>query len=570
MKSWQDGKEKLITWVRAHPTLTGWSILIGIVLLLTLGVMQKPFSEPTRVPLFDSRRLTSDQIGKMQVAFSLSELNEYEIQGTQIFIPRQHRNSYLKACFEHGAIPDDFQDDAESFGSLNLFPTREQLRLQQIAKKKRTIRDMVLQLRFIDRAMVDYDETSGATAFDAMQRTAIVTVSPTDNRSLALSEVKAIRDTVRGAVAGLATEEITIIDAPGGKSYTGEIASIAQEEQLPAIQQNRAEIKYETKIRSALMTYPGIRVNAEVGIDSILSKTLNEQRVEGDPQIFRQKIERALTPGVPSTKPSLSFPDFFGLSSNGRGRVELLSDEDRIQTVETTESIANGTFETTIFSGPTITHVNVSIGIPERCLEYFVTQQEAAPELNREILREQIFEQLKQDIQQKVKPLLPGSELAIDSQIVVTLDREIPLPEAAMAGTLLTQNWPPQWPWLVGIGSGLVVLVLLRPWVRLSQKNTPSSSLDHVLESGQSQSNHTPLEPTPVTPRNQQSLMEGLGNAGPHFPISNSGESLAQPDSESALDTEKQLMRDQLDQWCRDNPNAAADTIQQWLSRKAG
>lgn len=570
MKSWQDGKDNLVKWVRTHPTATGWGALVVIGLVFIVGVVQPPFAKPDRVSLFDSRPLTSDEIGKMQIAFSQSELNEYEIQETQIIVPRDQRSHYLNALAEHGAVPLDIQPPDESPGSLNFFPSREQLRIQQIAKKKRTIRDMVLRLRFVERAIVDYDETRGVTAFDNMQRTAIVTVSPTDNRPLGFSEVKAIRDTVCGAVAGLLTQEITIIDAPGGKSYTGEIASDPDQEQPHTLQQNKSEQKYETKIRSALMAYPGIRVNVEVGVDSVVRRTRDQSSVEGDPQLFRRTRKSELIPGVPSTKPSPSFPNFFGLGTNGRGRVEPLAKNENQQIVETTELIANGTFETTVYSGPTITHVNVSIGIPERCLEYFVSQQAVSDEMNQETLRAQIFDQLKEDIQQKVKPLLPGTEMATDSQIVVTLDREIPLPEATIAGTALTQAWPPLWPWPVCIGGGVLLLVLLRIYVRSIQKTSHTPSLASDLDSARNPSETSPPPSQSIEARDSQPLTPSFENAGPHFTIPTPHDLSSQADSVSGLDVEKQLMRDQLDQWCRDNPNAAADTIQQWLSRKAG
>lgn len=572
MKSWQDGKDNLVDWVRTHPAIIRWGILTAVVVAFIFGVAQRPFAKPSQVSLFDSRPLSSDEMGKMQFAFGQEGLNEYEIKQDQIFVPREQRSDYLKALTEHRAVPDHLLPPPESTNPFGIFGNRAQQRIQQIEEKKRTIREMVVQLRFVERAMVDYDETSGLTPFDDRQRTAIVNVCPSENRPLGLSEVKAIRDTVCGAVAGLLPQEITIIDAPGGKSYTGEIPLDSEQGQPHTVKQNRAEQKYENKIRSALSAYPGIRVNVEVGVDPVVRKTRDEQIVQGEPRILQKITHRELPTKVPSTRPSPSIQNLFDfrLGANRQARVPESPEGDNSPAIEITESIANGSFETTIFSGPTITHVNVSIGIPERCVNYLVDQAEVPGGVNREALHAKIFEQLKEDIQLKVKPLVPGSELANPSQIVVTLDREIPLPESTIAGNVLTQAWPPLWPWLISIGGGVIVLVLLRIWIRSHRKHAQRKNAGHLPKTEGSQNAPTQSSSPGFDPSASQAIEREFGPAAPHFSVPTPDDLPNQPDSVSALAVEKQLMRDQLDQWCRDNPNAAADTIHQWLNRKAG
>ncbi len=515
----------------------------------------RSFPGQDHVSLFESRHLTADEIGLMQVAFGKSGLNEYEIRGTQVQVPREHRADYLKSLAEHGAVPQDLRAALETGSSFDFFQTRAQQRLQQIARKKQTIRDMVMQLRFVERATVDYDETRGATPFEDLQRTAVVNVCPADNRVLTLSEVKAIRDTVSGAVAGLQAEQITIIDTFGSKSHTGETPAEAEHLQPHHLTKMQAERKYETKIRSALTAYPGIRVNVEVGIDPVVRRVRDERNLDSKPVVVEQTIQRETSAHLPSFNPSI-LQSVFHIGANSQAQVEDRQPSQQDRSSERTQSLANGTVETTETLGPMVTHVSVSIGIPERCVEYFVERNAAGQQAEAEQIqtqRQQIFEQLKLDICQKVSPLVPLTEPPSNTQqIVVTLDRQIPLLTESTTPPELSSSFTRYWPWLlvlvVGLGCGLA---FWRP-------SGNSSSTNRSAEACSAESRATRSDE--FLPDSLLNDRTGLGAAECDALESDVPEDVASP----------QRIRGQLDQWCRENPHAAAATIRQWLERKAG
>ena len=566
MKSWQEWVNNISDWVREHPSASRWVAGAGVVVvLLALFGNYSFFGDPT-ISLFDSRQLTTDEIGLMQVAFGKSGLNEYEIRGTQVEVPKSRRAEYLKALSDHGAIPQDLTAHLESPSSFDFFQTRAQQRSWQLARKKQTIRDMVMQLRFVDRAIVDYDETRGATPFEDMQRTAVVNVTPQLNRVLTLSEVKAIRDTVRGAVAGLRSEDITIIDTFASKSHTGIGATETEDLQPHTITKMQAERKYENKIRSALTAYPGIRVNVEVGIDPVVRRIRDERNLEGEPRIVERTIQRETSARVPAASPSF-IQSVFDLGANRQARVAA-TQKPLERSTETTQSMTNGTFQTTEMAGPMVTHVNVSIGIPERCVQYFVDQntfgrQPDTNEIRRQ--KEQVFEQLQLDIRQKVGPLVPGvGGIQNDLQrIVVTLDREIPLNSGPTTQTAGATGLGWHWSWIGLAAGGLLALLFFRTEGRTRVPETVST--DVVSYSENQAESRSPVmaeefDSRPVAGNASTVTMDGV--------LSDSPETAGDA---SSLDFDtQQKIRVQLDQWCRENPAAAAATIRQWLERKAG
>ncbi len=572
MKSWQERfqphLEPIASWMRANSGTTRW-ILVGCAALFLIWMYgQSQTWGPNSVSLFDSRQLTRDEISLMQVAFGKSGLNEYQVKGSEIQVPLAERGNYLKSLSEHGAIPQDLTAQQPRESTFDMFRTRAQQRQDQLSEKKKTIREMVMQLRFVERAIVDYDEVSGNSPFEPKQRTALVNITPNQHRELEMSEIKAIRDTVRGAVAGLRTEDITIIDTFASRSHTGASWTEANLPQPHAATKLQAEREYETKIRSALTNYPGIRVNVEVGIDPIVRRVRDENSISGDPVFTEHTLMRETVPGTPSTAPS-TFHSAFQVGANGQAITEnesesenqtIESDARRViqRTQQTMQTLANGISQTTESAGPVVTSVNVSIGIPERCVSYFVDRQKDGRDWTSErtkALQDQIFESLKADIRQKVAPLVPQmvasnqTDEPQSAKIVVTLDHEITLDRSTQLSLAKTESshWLTRyWPWFVLFAMGLVAMSFLRP-VKV-QPPVEDSTSDRLFIHDHST---VDSDSVPVT--------EGVEI------VETPTELISDP-----LTTSREALRLQLDQWCRENPDAAAATIRQWLDKKAG
>ena len=222
---------------------------------------------------------------------------------------------------------------------------------------------MVLQLPFVQQALVEYDESNSSKPFEDLQRSAIVTVRSNGNGMLETYEVKTIRDLVRGAVAGLNVSDIVVVDANASRSYSGEAVT---ENRQPLMQAKSQEVTwYESNIRNALIAYPGIRVNVEVAIDPVLYYRQDVRTLDGDPLVVKKRVkQQALQRPVTRQVP------FLVAGTNGQAKVESWP-----QRFEETEMMSSGTYESTEKAGMTVKQVSVSIGIPERCVQYILDRE---------------------------------------------------------------------------------------------------------------------------------------------------------------------------------------------------
>jgi flagellar biosynthesis/type III secretory pathway M-ring protein FliF/YscJ len=426
-----------------------------------------------------------------------------------------------------------------------------------LERKKQTIRDMVQQMDCVQKAIVDYDEARGETPFADLQRTAIVTVKPVGSRTLDSTEVRAIRDTVRGAVAGLMARDITVIDINANRSWVGETGLLSLPSAPHVTARLQEERNYENKIRSALTSYPGVRVNVEVTIDPVLRRLRDQRTVDADPVSVSRTTQSESVRPLPAAGPTTEPGEILNVGANGQGWAggDTPPVETRRET-EVTKSVSSGTFESTESAGLTVTSVNVSIGVPEHCIEYFVQRErqrrnaprkagdDSAPASSTDEIADEVFDLIRDDIRKKVSPLLPAdlSAAAEANNIVVTVDRNIPIEsDSPPRGTLTSAKSPFPWTTATLVALGLLVFVWFRPV--LSERNHLRAVVAEIER--RSGLNRQALRVADGTE---------TGSRGPR---------------DASAPTQETIQR-QLDEWCQANPGAAAHTIRQWLDRRAG
>ncbi len=532
MRPWQQWWTTVTGWYRSSNSVTRMAcIAIPFALVAVMIGSRNGWLEEGRVDLFKGRHLTSDEIGAMQIAFGQAGLNDYEVEPTSVRVHRAERASFLKALADHGAIPADLNTPENQTG-LEFLQSRSWQRHHLLERKKQTIREMVQQLAFVRKAIVDYDETRGISPFEDLRRAAIVTVQPEGTRVLEPVEVKAVRDTVRGAVAGLRSSDVTVIDINANRSYVGDDELIPAHAAPHAAARIEEERKYENKIRSALSAYPGVRVNVEVAIDPILRRVRDERTVDPDAVTVNRTVEQEYSRPGPATSPSTQPLESRFAGANGQARIFATSGTQR--KTEVIQSVSGGSFESIETAGLTVTRVQVSIGVPERCVDWFVNRQQrqttatsaragnrADPPSGKYLARvaEEAFAQIRDDVRQKVLPLVPSHEAFENDgpNIVVTVDPEIPIDhhETLEYAAPLTASFP--WPTVIVVGLGVLLVVWASP---------RSPSIRH------------------------RGSARSLRRALP-----------ARADNELLV---------QLDEWSRENPDAADDTIRAWMQRRAG
>jgi hypothetical protein len=222
-----------------------------------------------RVNLWPRVKLLDRDIGEMQLAFGEAGLNDYEIREGQVWVKQAHRDRYLKALVARDALPETSREMYEQ-DNASPWRTGSQEHEANLLRKKRMIRQLVLQLEFVADAIVDYDEVVEPGWPTTTRRSAAIVVRPRESRLLESYQVDAIRHTICGAVAGLQPNDIVITDIAAGHAYVGaaEPAHAAD----PAAMLWLEKAKLEQRIRDAL-THFGPDVEATVQLETLESLT---------------------------------------------------------------------------------------------------------------------------------------------------------------------------------------------------------------------------------------------------------------------------------------------------------
>lgn len=547
-------------WQAASPTARALAAGSVVAITALVAVSLAGLWPAESVPLFEQRSLTRDELGAMQIAFGKSGLNDYEIREAMFVIPRSLRASYLKSLADHNAIPADLDTGLERNSGLGFLQSRSQQRQEQLDRKKQLIREMVQQLGFVEKAIVDYDETPGRTPFDESSRTAIVTVVPIRDMILAAGNVSAIRDTVCGAIAGLPRESVTIIDIGSNTSWVGEKDPAWGDELQPqTVARLQEEDQYEKKIRHALAAYPGVRVNVDVVIDPVVRRVRDQHTIEGQSIPVVQTVQNSTTRNQPGTSPTVTQfaanASDESVGANGFAKLPELGAGSITQTRTETLQTTNGSSRESVEAiGMTVEAVRVSIGIPEQCVRYLAGRQPSdraslpafgtsasgnASHTSVDAMQ-LAFERIRSDILQKIRPLLPGTtaplgtagQASAESGIAITIDPDICYleePSPVIATTTPDRvAWSPWYTLLLAlgvvVGIGIIGPRLLRSRAGDAQRDWPDG-------------------PAPAD------RLASASNAA-------TGNVVA--------------MQQHLDQWCRNDPQQAVTTIQEWLERKAG
>src|SRR3954452_5968788 len=146
--------------------------------------------------LLGGRGFTQSELTAIEAAFAKGGLGKSQIVGSQIRIPRGHKDQYLAALAEGNALPADFYkylDDAISADSP--FSSSKSLEMRRWNAKQKELSLIISRMSGIESATVQYDEEAKRGLTQQKQKTAMVAVQ-TRGGQLEEEQVKAIRNVV--------------------------------------------------------------------------------------------------------------------------------------------------------------------------------------------------------------------------------------------------------------------------------------------------------------------------------------------------------------------------------------
>ncbi len=254
------------------PQRTKVLMVMAALVIAAIAVTVNLPKKQTPCELIQGCALRNADMQRMQIALNSAGLNDFEIKGQSIYVPKLRRDVYLKAITDADALPADLCTQQDT-GLGNPLLSRDQREQIQLREKKQQIRDMVTRLPFVEQAWFEMDRTKAKSAFHDERQSAVILIQPIGKHLLDSEQINTIRGLITGSIAGMDKNSIVVTDLNAGFAYqesgTALPANKIAAQQVSAQTQVSAEVRdsknrYENKIREALADLDGVSIEVEV------------------------------------------------------------------------------------------------------------------------------------------------------------------------------------------------------------------------------------------------------------------------------------------------------------------
>ncbi|MBX9792262.1 MAG: hypothetical protein K2Y37_25465 [Pirellulales bacterium] len=254
--------------------------LSGVLLVCALWLLFAPSAGPV-VCLLGGHAFSTSELPAVQAAFAKAGLSDFEVSGGQIRIPRGKQAQYLAALADGHALPSSLADRlVEIVKAQSPFASRAQQEQMQRAVVQSMIAQSIARMSGIESAELFLDTQPRRGFRQEALSTASVHVKTAGAVPLTPDKVRAIRGLVAGAVAGMAPEQVTVIDSTG-QHWSGRdaVGSVGLDD--PYLARKLAyEEGYAQKILASLAYVPGATVSVNVELSTQRRRIGSRQSVE--------------------------------------------------------------------------------------------------------------------------------------------------------------------------------------------------------------------------------------------------------------------------------------------------
>ncbi len=507
--------------------------------------------------LLDGRPFSSSEMTSIEAAFAQAGLNSSVVVGNRIRIPRGQKAAYLAAMADASALPADFFkyfDDAVS--SENPFASNRSLELKHSNAKMKELALIISRMQGIESATVQFDEEVRPGLSRTKDKTAMVAVW-TAGGSLDEEQVKAIRNVVSSAYAGLDRHRITITDMQSHLTFGGSVGpgGVAEGENHYASFKLQYERDWQRKIRDQLSMIPGVKVNVNVEMSPELAHSTTSVKLDPKPV--------ALSSSESSRETTTQLPNHGGRPGalpNGVGNQPVAVTTANTGTGESTSSESRsdqrniaGHEQTIASSAPLAPRkVTAAIDVPSSYYAEVWRQRNPAPAGQQpktpdSAMLAQIETETTKRIQETVRNLLPPVIEGTNPYPHITVSTYTDLPGQPIAPpalAALAQSWlADNWQTLATVGLGCFCLLMVRSMVRSSAAR---------------------LAPTPAATA-----------AGAHAPRLAATPDADEEPVEPAVALRKRFqssgpdLKAELHELVKENPDAAANVLRMWIGDAA-
>ena len=529
--------------------------LLLVVIVVSFGFLFQSKTESPQHLLFGTS-LTNTEISALEVAFSQENLNSWKTQGNRILVPPSERHSYLTAAAVHEALPESSDIIWESvFDNTSPLDTRS---IQEGKEKQAEHRDMsfiLRQMNPIEDASVKIVEKPVKGFTRRTVRTALALVRAAGNRNLDAELVRTIRDTV--AAAGVDSKHVTVVDAKAGISYPGhgDDGPPLLDENIYRENQRGFEKLYKQKIENRLSMIQGLQVEVYVELDKNLQNQTSKRQYDQGVSVLTKEYKKDTASSSPEGGGRVGAAANGTVGNQGQAVTAASSENTMLEERNETQQLPATTQTFTQTAPLTPTLVKASVAVPISYFERIWRRQNptapgATPVEPDATALDRIKENEITKIEKIVKTILPEPPPGEDPFPRVSVDTytETPLTimeapgVASTASTWLGSNWQALGTFILA----LVGVIMLRSMILSAQTAAAATNIDQQS---------LPVDAITARDTNEEEQDE------PEEDFSNSLKSRFQSSGRS--------LRDELTELVREDPDAAANVLQNWIGEAA-
>jgi flagellar M-ring protein FliF len=529
--------------------------LLAAVIVVALVMLFQFKNESADDYLLGGRPFMAGELTAVQRALAEAKLQNWELEGNRIKIPRGQKAVYIAALAENNALPSDWNaalDKAVDGG--NPFRSRHEIDLSLQRAKQKELGMVIARFRNVEQASVLFDEVEK----DGFRRTKLKTASvavQSSGTGLDEQQVRAIQNLLATSYAGLDRGNITITDTTTGLSYGRADEHGEGGDSLYAVAKAKNETDWRKKIYDRLSMIPGVVVGVNVDLSPQVQSDTTTIKLDSKPVPIRSTEttrESSSSAPVNAGRPG-AVPN--GVAPVGNQPAEVASAAGpKSQESESRSEQQNiaGHEQTISRKAPLIPErVTASIDVPA---SYYVkVWRQMNPTPAGQTPREpdatdlkKIEVQEKQRIEEAVVNLLPAPPLGKPPYPMVTVttytDLPASLPAAESLGEQASGWFAANWRTIGMFAIGLVGLVMLRGMLR----GGPAPEAPLAGQAQQGSHDAPPLEADDEEERPEPILVmrRKLSTQGPN-------------------------LREELRQLVKEDPDAAASVLRGWIGDAA-
>jgi flagellar M-ring protein FliF len=529
--------------------ITAGMLLVVIVISITY-LFNHQFSSGDAY-LFGGEAVSASEIGPMQAAFGKANLNDAEFDGNRIRVPSGKQAAYMAALADAGALPHNFGDVMKRMLDTSNFMVSK-AKQQEMTKLgyELELKDIICKMRGIEAASVVYDVQNQMGLNAQKTITASVQVKPQGNLALTSEQVKMIRCTVSGALAGLAPESVSVIDL-NGRAYPGGPAGNSPDasDDPYLSRKTQYEQQFTESITNMLSFVKGAVVTVNVELHPEIDDVENTTRI--DPKAVPIDVSENNQSLNSSSAPTGGRP---GLGGQGLNAPATLSGANGSRTedernIRRERSLTGSESRQIRKAGLTPRHVTVSVGVPTSYFEEVWRSRNPSPpgtpaKKPDAAALTQIKDEVTTDIEKHVMQVLPASEepsKEVTKLVKVTSFATLPVAEIEKPSTAdHAMVWFSDHASSVGLGLlGFFSLLMVRSIVRSVPAPVASISEPELK-----------VAATPVDEMAESDV---------------SGGEVSQPRLRRRRTKGGPSLRDELVEIVREDPDAAANILRNWI-----